>query len=39
MLRQSIADFQMERMRAVLRTLEWLQKYESQIRIMLTEGS
>jgi len=38
-LRQSIADFQMERMRAVLRTLEWLQKYESQIRIMLTEGS
>ena len=38
-LRQSIADFQVERMRAVLKTLEWLQAHEQQIKIMMTEGT
>jgi hypothetical protein len=38
-LRQSIADYQVERMRAVQKTLEWLQRNEEKVRILMTEGS
>jgi hypothetical protein len=38
-MRQSIADFQTERMRAVLATLRWLQRNEEKVRILMTEGS
>jgi len=34
-IRQSVADFQMDRMRAVLATLEWLQRHEVEIRAFL----
>jgi hypothetical protein len=38
-LRQSVADYQVERMRAVQKTLEWLQRNEEKVRILMTEGS
>lgn len=38
-MRQSIADYQVERMQAVLKTLEWLQRNEDKVRILMTEGS
>jgi len=38
-LRQSVAEYQMERMEAVLRTLEWLQDNEQRIKDVLLEGS
>jgi len=31
-MRQSIADFQMQRLEAVLKTLEWFQRNEDKIR-------
>ena len=38
-IRQSVADYQTQRMLAVLKTLEWLQAHEQQIKIMMTEGT
>jgi hypothetical protein len=38
-LRQSMADYQMERMAAVLNTLQWLQRNEQKVRIIIDEGS
>ena len=31
-MRQSVADYHMERMKAVLRTLEWLRENEAEIK-------
>jgi hypothetical protein len=36
-MRQSIADFQMQRMNAVLRTLRWFQKHEDKIRSLMSD--
>ena len=38
-MKQSLADYQTVRMQAVLRTLEWLQRNEAKVRILMTEGS
>jgi len=36
-LRQSVADFQLDRMKAVLKTLQWLQTNEVRIKELLAE--
>src|SRR5580765_3413118 len=36
-IKQSHADYQTERMQAVLKTLEWLQRNEDKVRIIMTE--
>jgi hypothetical protein len=38
-LRQSLADYQIERMQAVLKTLEWLQANEHKIKMVIGEGT